>query len=134
MSNNPHIAFGDPAAETVTQVGLFAGDRPVATKTVTISSGADVAKYAVLGKVDASGEYKLCDLAAVDGSAVPRAIACYDVDSSGADVVAAVYTAGFFNHAALVWHASFDTLAEKLAAFDVGNHSISVGEVAYSVG
>jgi hypothetical protein len=129
-----HIASGDPAAESYTPTHLFAGDRPVSTKTVTISSGADVAQYAVLGKVTASGEYKLCDLAAVDGSEVPRAIACYDVDSSGADVVASVYTAGFFNHAALVWHASFDTLAEKLAAFDTGNHSISIGEVGYSGG
>src|SRR5690349_12633729 len=105
-----HIASGDPAAESYTPTHLFAGDREVVTKTVTISSGADVVKYAVLGKVDASGEYKLCALDAVDGSEVPRAIACYDVDSSGADVVASVYVGGFFNHAALVWDDSFDTL------------------------
>lgn len=129
--SNPHIASSD-LTESYTPTHLFAGDLPVATKPVTISSGADVAQYAVLGRVDATGEYKLCDLAAVDGSAIPRAIACHDVDSSGADVVAPVYIAGFFNVAALVWHASFDTALEKATAFDTGNHMIRVGAVGYS--
>lgn len=131
---DPNIAYGNPSAESYAPFHLFAGDRPVATKTVTISSGSNLAQYSVLGRVDATGEYVLCNNGASDGSQVPRAILCQACDATSADTKAAVYVSGFFNHAALVWHASFDTLAEKLSAFDAGNHSISVGELTYSVG
>lgn len=130
--SNPHIASSTLNDEPYTPFHLFAGDREVITKSATISSGANVAQYAVLGKVDATGEYKLCDLDAIDGSEVPRAIAAQPALAAGADVVAPIYIGGFFNIAALVWDASFDTDAKKLAAFDVGNHSISVGVVGYS--
>lgn len=129
--SNPHIASSD-LTESYTPFHLFAGDLPVATIPVTISSGANVAQYAVLGQVTATGEYKLCDLAAVDGSQVPRAIAAQPALAASADVVAPVYIAGFFNVAALVWHASFDTDLEKTNAFIAGNHAIRVGPVGYS--
>jgi hypothetical protein len=130
--SNPHIASSTLNDEPYVPFQLFAGDREVVTRPVTISSGANVAQYAVLGQITASGEYVLCNLAATDGSQIPRAIAAQPAAAAAADVVCPVYVAGFFNKAALVWHASFDLEREKDDAFLAGNHAISIGTVGYS--
>ena len=89
--------------ETLNYDNLLASDYPAVTDEVTIVSGQNLAKGAVLGKITASGKYTLCDSAAVDGSQNPVAILAEDCDASGGDAVAAVYLSGAFNQNALTF-------------------------------
>ncbi len=85
-------------AETFTHDNLQAGDFPIVTDAVTILSGENLTRGAVLGKVTASGKYILCDTAAVDGSEDPKFILAEDADASGGDLDdVPVYASGEFN-------------------------------------
>jgi hypothetical protein len=129
-----NIASSDLNYGSFTESDLFAGEIPIVTRPDLF---ADVnlvhAQYTVLGRVTASGLLTVCDLGASDGSQVPCAIACQAVDANTA-VTAPVYLAGFFNLAKLVWHASFDTTAKKIAAFKYAGSNIQVGTLGYSGG
>ncbi|SMF48021.1 Bacteriophage lambda head decoration protein D [Azospirillum oryzae] len=80
---------------------LIAGRFPLVTDTVTLVSGQNLARGAVLGKITASGKYTLSLSASSDGSQVPSAILADAVDASGGDKLAGVYLAGEFNTNAL---------------------------------
>ena len=80
---------------------LIAGEYPCIQRVVTIATSAALTKGAVLGKITASGKYKLSASAASDGSEVPDAILAEDADASVADAQAVVYFAGEFNEDAL---------------------------------
>lgn len=81
---------------------LIAGDKPTRTQGVTLLTGQNLTRGAVLGRVTASGKYVLCDPAAADGSEVARGILVKDTDASGGDVTGtAMYTAGDFNENSL---------------------------------
>ncbi len=90
--------------ETYTPDKLIAGDYPLVTGEVTIVSGQNLARGALLGKITASGKYTLCDSGASDGSQVPKGILAEAVDASAADVThAPYYLAGEFNEAAIAF-------------------------------
>ena len=76
---------------------LIAGDYPVVTGNVTIESGQNLTRGALLGRVTAGGEYKLSLSGAADGSEVPRAILAEDVDASAAAKIGPAYLSGEFN-------------------------------------
>lgn len=77
---------------------LIAGDFPIDTDEVTILSGEDLARGAVLGIVTASSKYRECDTGASDGSEVPRKILARVTDASGGDITKVpVYNTGQFN-------------------------------------
>ncbi|MCK7615188.1 head decoration protein [Roseibium sediminicola] len=76
--------------------GLIVGDFPVAIRYVTILSGQVQPRGAVMGRVTASDKYILSLAAAGDGSETPAEVLAVDVDASGGDVVAPVYSAGEF--------------------------------------
>jgi len=98
---------------------LIAGHTPqIATDTGTLITGQNLARGAVLGRIAASGKLTQCDNAAVDGSDVPVAILVEAIDASAADKVCQLYVGGCFHSDELVWHASFNTDPEKVAAFD----------------
>lgn len=80
---------------------LIAGEYPRVGRMVTIASGANLTKGAVLGKITASGKYKLSASAASDGSEVPDAILAETANAASADVQAVVYFSGEFNELAL---------------------------------
>lgn len=85
-------------AETFAHDNLHAGDFPIVTDAVTIVSGQTVSRGAILGKITASGKYKLCDTAAGDGSEAPKFVLARDTDASGGDVTdVPVYASGEFN-------------------------------------
>lgn len=83
--------------------GLFAGDGPIITQPVTILSGQNMTRGAVLGKVTASGKYILSLAAANDGSQTPVGVLAIDCDATGGDKDAAVYFSGEFNAAKLTF-------------------------------
>ena len=80
---------------------LIAGEYPRVGRMVTIASGANLTKGAVLGKITASGKYKLSASAASDGSEAPDVILAEDAAAASADVQAVVYFSGEFNELAL---------------------------------
>lgn len=76
------------------QVGLIA-------RKITLVSGQNLVRGAVLGKITASSKYNLSLSAAADGSQTPDLILAEDCDASGGDKEALAYEAGVFNVNAL---------------------------------
>lgn len=77
--------------------GFIAGELQINTDNVTIVSGSGVlVPGTVLGRITASGKYKPCTTAAVDGSQTPLAILADAVDATSADVKTGAYFAGRF--------------------------------------
>lgn len=72
-------------------------DYPLFSKKITLLSGENRSRGAVLGKVTASGKYKLSAAAAGDGSETPDAILTVDTDASAADVETVAYFRGQFD-------------------------------------
>lgn len=73
---------------------------------VTIISGQNLVRGAVLGKITASGKYNLSLSAAADGSQTPDLILAEDCDATSGDQQAMAYARGDFNSAALTLGAS----------------------------
>lgn len=76
---------------------LVGGDHPIRTLGITIASGQNLLRGALLGKVTATGKFILSLSAASDGSQNPVGILGEDVNATGGDVVSFEYVAGDFN-------------------------------------
>lgn len=104
-------------AEIYTPDNLIAGTTQTVCDIVTIASGASLKRGAVLGKVTATGKYKLSASGASDGSQVATAILADDTNAASADVTnVAVYIKGEFASNALsfgVGHTA-DTVKDTL--------------------
>lgn len=70
---------------------LIVSDVPVITRNVTIASGQNLPRGAVIGEITASKKFVLSAAAAADGSEAPALVLAFDVDASAGDVVAAAY-------------------------------------------
>jgi len=80
------------------------GNGRISRESITVLSGQTLEAAAVLGKVTASGKYKVLDPAAVDGSEVATGILYDAVDASAADAEGvAVVRLAEVNAAELVW-------------------------------
>lgn len=88
-------------SETYNYDNLFAGSAEHVADSVTILSGQNLVRGAVLGKVTASGKYIESLSAAGDGSETPDAILLEDCDASAGDKVAPIALTGEFNQDAL---------------------------------
>ncbi len=98
-------------SETYTPDNLIAGDYPLVTGEVTIASGQNLQRGAVLGRITTSGECVLVDSAATDGSENPVGVLAEDCDASAAAKShVPYYLAGEFNESALIFGGS-DTAA-----------------------
>lgn len=75
---------------------LAGGEEPV-SRQVTILSGQNLTRGAVLGRITASGKYTLSASGATDGSQTPDCILVSDTDASGGDKAAMAYFVGRFN-------------------------------------
>lgn len=85
---------------------LHAGDFPIRTWDVTLASGQNLTRGALLGKITSGGKYTLSLSAASDGSQTPDAILAEDCDASGGDKQAIVYISGDFNEDQIHYGAS----------------------------
>jgi len=95
---------GVVAADTYTPSALIAGDAArLVTDTMTLISGQNLTRGALLGKITASGKLTLCLSAAVDGSQTPYAILADDASATSGDVLCGVYLAGEFNTRAMTF-------------------------------
>ena len=88
--------------------GTYAPDKLIAGnahllvgRKVTIISGQNLTRGAVLGKITASGKYNLSLSDASDGSQTPDLILAENCDASSGDKVALAYARGDFNANAL---------------------------------
>lgn len=88
-------------AETFTPDDLISGETQLVTESITVITGENLVRGAVLGKITASGKYNLSLSAAIDGSEVPVAILGQDTDATAADVVSFAYIKGEFNDNAI---------------------------------
>lgn len=81
--------------------GLLAADFPVVTRKVTILTGQNLTRGAVLGRVTASGKYILSLSDAIDGSQTPAAVLLQPADATAEDVEAIALFAGHVRAGAL---------------------------------
>jgi hypothetical protein len=88
--------------ETYAPGDMIVGDFPLLTATVTIASGADLARGAVLGRITADGKYQLA-AGGSDGSQNPAAILATPAAAASADVQATVYLTGEFDSSKLTF-------------------------------
>jgi hypothetical protein len=89
------------ASSAFTPDKLIAGPMPLAERKITLISGQNLPRGAVLGKITASGKYTLSLSASGDGSQTPDLILAAACDASGGDKEAIAYSRGDFNEAAL---------------------------------
>lgn len=107
------------STETHSPDNLIAGSTPpVSTDTGTLITGQNLVRGTPVGRITASAKLTECDNAAVDGSGVAIGITVHDIDATSADKACPIYVGGCFRESEMTWHASFDTQAEKDAAFD----------------
>lgn len=88
--------------ETYTPGDMIVGDFPILTTVVTIASGANLARGAVLGRVTANGKFQLAADGA-DGSEVPAAILATAANAASADATATIYLTGQFDASKLIF-------------------------------
>src|SRR5512134_2961328 len=91
-------------------------------ETVTLKSGTDYALGSVLGRITASGKYRLSPAAEVvgdEGAETAVAVLIETVDATAADATGLVVARGpaIVSKAALVFDASVDQAAEKSAKY-----------------
>lgn len=87
---------------------------------ITLVSGQNLTRGAVLGKITASGKYTLSASAAADGSQTPAAILAVDTNASGGDKATVAYFRGDFQAQALTLGAGH-TLASVKAGLRAAN-------------
>jgi hypothetical protein len=83
-------------------------------ETITLLAGATYPVGAVLGRITASGKYKLATSGGTDGAQTAAAVLLYEVDATTADATAIILARGpsIVSKAALVFDASIDDAAK----------------------
>lgn len=82
---------------------LIGGDHPIRTLGVTVVSGQNLTRGALVGKITTGGKVTLSLSASSDGSQVPYGILGEDIDATGGDKVSFVYVSGDFNSLAMTF-------------------------------
>ena len=103
---------------------LFAGEKEIVTTHDLVASGVTIAKYQGVAK-DANGLIVPHDPTAGNTTAKLVGFAAQPIVTTAAGKSLPYYVSAFFNHEALVWHASLDTLAKRKAA--VAGTEIQIG-------
>lgn len=85
---------------------LIARGDNIKSRKVTIITGQNLVRGAVIGKITASGKYNLSLSAAADGSQTPDLILAEDCNATAADTEAMAYERGDFNETELTLGAS----------------------------
>jgi hypothetical protein len=94
IAQNAHLALAEP---------------------ITLLSGQNLVRGALLGKVTASGKFVLSLSASGDGSQAPVAILAEDTNATGADKATVAYFRGDFDSSAITFGASHTAASVKTA-------------------
>lgn len=105
---------------TFTPDGLIAGTDDLQSRQITLISGQNLARGAVLGKITASGKYTLSLSASSDGSQTPAVILAEATDASGGDKVTVAYFGGVFDENAITLGTGHTKASVREALRDVG--------------
>ena len=73
------------------------------SRSVTLISGQNLTRGALLGKITTGGKYTLSLSAPNDGSQIPTAILAEDCDASGGDKTCLIFERGDFNQNAMTF-------------------------------
>lgn len=100
---------------------LHAGDFPIRTRKLTLVSGQNLTRGALLGIITASGKATLALSASADGSETPNCILAEDTDASAGDKDCIVYISGDFNSNAMTFGAGItaDSAREGLRDLNI---------------
>lgn len=118
-----------PPIENYDPNGIIAGDHPLPHQPVTLLSGQNLKRGAVLGQITASKKFVLSLTASADGSQTPKAILAVDTDASEADAVGPAYFEGQFaqeeltfgtGHTAVTVEAAFRAEAAPIYLKSIG--------------
>ena len=105
---------------TFTPDGIFAGEDDPQTRQITLLSGQNLARGAVLGKITASGKYALSLSGASDGSQTPACILAEATDASSGDKLTPAYFGGVYDENALTYGTGHTRLTAREPLRDVG--------------
>lgn len=124
MTNIATTRAGFSTEGTYVPDSLHAGDFPIRTRKVTLITGQNLQRGALLGVITASGKYNLSLSGASDGSQTPKAILAEDVDATAADKDAVVYISGDYNETAITYGTAHtaDTVREGLRDLNIYLH------------
>lgn len=120
----PDLIPGFSADSAYDPNDIIADPKNLFARAVTLVSGQNVVRGAVLGKITSGGKYNLSLSAASDGSQTPVAIAAQDMDASGGDKTIQVYLRGDFKASKLTYGTAHTkaTVFEALAARGICLH------------
>lgn len=104
------------ATETYNHDDITSGSDEIATTSVTIASGQNLAQYTPIGQVSTSGKFIECDPTATNGSQTPVYLTALAVDATAGDVKTQVIKAGTYDPQMVNWNENFDA-TKKLLAF-----------------
>jgi len=105
---------------TFTPDGLIAGHDDLQTRQITLVSGQNLRRGALLGKITAGGAYTLSASAAADGSQGPAVLLAEDTDATDGDKVTIAYFGGVFDENAITFGAGHSAASVRDALRDVG--------------
>jgi len=105
---------------------LIAGEDEILSRKVTIASGQNLVRGALLGKITSGGKYILSLSGASDGSQTPDAILAEDTDATSADKEAMAYFAGRFNEDAMTIGSAHTAASVREGLRQKGIHLVSV--------
>lgn len=136
MANIPYSEYGvaELNTDSFTQVELFAGDTPaVVTDYGIIGGSLNAAGIPAWTPVFVDPGTRAISLA-VQGTTAPNAITVAATPAGAAATSSVpVYKAGMFNIRALNWPASYDTDAERFAAFAAAGGTQIFVKLPYNV-
>lgn len=118
MSAEGTAGFPAYYTESFDDRALVTGEFQTVDDAITIASGQNLKRGAVLGKVTATGQYVLSVAAANDGSQVPSRILVTDVDATIEAQKAAGYVAGGRFVTSLLTYGAGHNAASVRAAFE----------------
>lgn len=113
MTDIAKTRAGFASEGSYTPDSLHAGDFPIRTEKVTVITGQNLVRGALLGKITASGKVNLSLSAAVDGSQTPYAVLAEDIDATAEDKEAVAYISGDFNADAITYGAAHTAASVK---------------------
>ena len=99
---------------------LLVGQDDTITRSITLISGQNLKRGALLGKITTGGKYTLSLSASSDGSQTPAVVLAEDCDASGGDKAAIAYFAGTFDENAVIYGTGQTAAGVRETLRDVG--------------
>jgi len=112
-------SFTNHGADPGIDALVVAGD-DLMTRQITLVSGQNLKRGALLGRITATGKYTLSLSASSDGSQTPAAILAEDTDASGGDKLTPAYFGGVFDENAIIYGTGHTKSSVREALRDVG--------------